>query len=198
MTIIGTAVLLAVVAIVIVTGRHSTRSASADSGTAAPSATAPAAPPVLDDRGLHPPLVGISGWLQSNVTSLEQLKGKVVAVQFWTFSCANCKATLPHMQDLYKKYQAQGLEIVGVHAPEFDFEAKPDNIVAAAKDLGVTWPIALDPTRASFHGWQGGQAFWPRLYLLDRNGHIRYDHIGEGGYAATDAAVRALLAEPPS
>jgi thiol-disulfide isomerase/thioredoxin len=153
--------------------------------------------PELPDRGLHPELIGIAGWLQSDVTSLEELRGNVVAVQFWTFGCRNCKATLPHMQALYENYRSAGLEIVGIHAPEFDYEAEVDNIVGAAADLGVTWPIALDPGKRTFHSWQEGPTgFWPRIYLLDRDGHVRYDHTGEGRYDEIDAAVRALLAEP--
>jgi len=153
--------------------------------------------PELPDRGLHPELVDIDGWLQSDVTSLEELEGKVVAVQFWTFGCRNCKATLPHMAELYETYRDQGFEIVGIHAPEFGFEAEVANITEAAAELGVTWPIVLDTNKRTFHSWQEGPtAHWPRIYLLDRNGHIRYDHIGEGRYAETDAAVQALLAEP--
>lgn len=153
--------------------------------------------PDLPDLGIHPDLVDIDGWLQSDVTSLEELRGQVVAVQFWTFGCSNCKATLPHMQDLYAKYHDQGFEIVGIHAPEFDYEAEVANITEAASELGVTWPIALDRTKRTFHSWQEGPtAHWPRIYLLDRAGHIRYDHIGEGRYSQTDAAVEALLAEP--
>jgi len=151
----------------------------------------------LPDRGLHPELVDIDGWLQSDVTSLEELEGKVVAVQFWTFGCRNCKATLPHMAELYETYRDQGFEIVGIHAPEFGFEAEVANITEAAAELGVTWPIVLDTNKRTFHSWQEGPtAHWPRIYLLDRNGHIRYDHIGEGRYAETEAAVQALLAEP--
>ena len=165
----------------------------------APVAEVPAntvATPALPDRGPHPDLLDIDGWLQSDVTSLEELEGNVVAVQFWTFGCRNCKATLPHMQELYEKYADQGFEIVGIHAPEFSYEAEVANIEAAAAELGVTWPIALDPTKRTFHSWQEGPtAHWPRVYLLDRDGHIRYDHIGEGRYAETDAAVQALLAE---
>jgi len=165
------------------------------SGTVVP-VTDPPNVPDLPDRGLHSDLISIDGWLQSDVASLEELRGRVVAVQFWTFGCSNCKATLPHMQALYEKYQAEGLEIVGIHAPEFDYEADVDNIVEAAVELGVTWPIALDPTKRTFHGWQEGPtAFWPRIYLLDRDGHIRYDHTGEGAYDEIDAAVGALLAE---
>ena len=152
--------------------------------------------PDLPDRGPHPELLDIDGWLQSDVTSLEELQGKVVAVQFWTFGCRNCKATIPHMRELYRKYQDQGFEIVGIHAPEFGFEAEFDNIDQAATDLGVTWPIVLDTKKRTFHSWQEGPTgHWPRIYLLDRDGHIRYDHIGEGRYDQTDAAVQALLAE---
>lgn len=152
--------------------------------------------PDLPDRGPHPELLDIDGWLQSDVTSLEELQGKVVAVQFWTFGCRNCKATIPHMRELYRKYQDQGFEIVGIHAPEFGFEAEFDNIDQAATDLGVTWPIVLDTKKRTFHSWQEGPTgHWPRIYLLDRDGHIRYDHIGEGRYDQTDAAVQALLTE---
>ncbi len=163
---------------------------------------APAAPvtveiPELANRGPHPELRDIDGWLQSGVTSLEELQGKVVAVQFWTFGCSNCRATLPHMQELYETHRDQGFEIVGIHAPEFDREANVSNIEEAAAELGVTWPIVLDTDKRTFHLWQEGPtAHWPRIYLLDRAGNIRYDHIGEGRYAEIDAAVQALLAEP--
>jgi thiol-disulfide isomerase/thioredoxin len=159
--------------------------------------TEPVPPPDLPDRGVHPELREIAGWLQSDVTSLEELRGQVVAVQFWTFGCYNCKNTLPRMQQLYADHRDQGFEIVGVHAPEFDYEADVDNIVEAAAELGVTWPIVLDPDKRTFHHWQEGpRAYWPRIYLLDRDGHIRYDHTGEGRYDEIDAAVQALLAEP--
>jgi thiol-disulfide isomerase/thioredoxin len=166
------------------------------STTASDSSDLDAERPALPDRGLPPELRSIDGWLQSGITSLEELRGQVVAVQFWTFGCSNCKATLPHMQQLYAKYHDQGFEIVGIHAPEFAYEAEVDNIAAAAEDLGVTWPIALDTQKRTFHFWQEGtRAFWPRIYLLDRDGHVRYDHIGEGRYDEIDAAVAALLAE---
>ncbi len=192
--------LAGVVGLILVTdGDDATPTSPARAATAGTGVTTTIAPPDLPDRGVHPALVDIDGWLQSDVASLEELRGQVVAVQFWTFGCSNCKATLPHMQELYATYRDQGFEIVGVHAPEFGFEAEVDNIVEAAGTLGVTWPIALDTSKRTFHSWQEGtRAFWPRVYLLDRDGHVRYDHIGEGGYATTDAAVRALLAEPRS
>ncbi len=190
---IGIAVVAVVIGAAFVSGDDDSDDASAEIET--PPTTDPA--PELPDRGLHPELQNIERWLQSDVTSLEELEGKVVAVQFWTFSCNNCQATIPHMSALYQKYQNQGFEIVGIHAPEFEFEAEVANITDAAADLGVTWPIALDPTKRTFHSWQEGPtAHWPRIYLLDRAGHIRYDHIGEGRYDQIDAAVAALLAEP--
>ena len=158
---------------------------------------AEATPPDLPDGGLHPDLVAIDGWLQADITSLEELEGQIVAVQFWTFDCSNWLATLDHMKELYAHYHDQGFEIVGIHSPEFDYEAIPDNVATAAERLGVTWPIALDTSKRTFHAWQDGStSYWPRIYLLDRAGHIRYDHIGEGRYHEIDAAVRALLAEP--
>lgn len=151
--------------------------------------------PDLPNRGPHPPLLEIDDWLQSDISSLEELRGKVVAVQFWTFGCHNCKATTPHMQALYEKYGGDDFEIVGVHAPEFDFERDPDAIAQAATDLGVSWPIALDTEKKSFRSWQTDRRFWPRLYLIDQDGNIRYDKIGEGKYDVIDAAVGALIDE---
>ena len=180
----------------VVGGSNTTDRESAQTSTGPADTPPPVAAPDLPDRGLHPELLEIDGWLQSDVMSLEELRGDVVAVQFWTFGCSNCRATLPHMQELYAKYEDQGLEIVGIHAPEFGFEAEVDNIVDAAADLGVSWPIVLDTNKRTFHSWQEGPTgHWPRIYLLDRKGHIRYDHIGEGRYDRTDAAVQALLAE---
>ena len=203
LAVVGLAAVAAIVGVVALTGGSSDDAAPAapiaenteDPGTALPTSTAAA--PELPDRGVHPELVEIDGWLQSDVTSLEELRGQVVAVQFWTFGCRNCKNTLPRMQQLYTDYRDQGFEIVGIHAPEFGYEAEVGNILEAAADLGVTWPIALDPSKRTFHSWQAGpRAHWPRIYLIDRDGHIRYDHIGEGRYDEIDAAVRALLAEP--
>ena len=168
---------------------------SPTAGGAEPTTTVP--PPKLPDRGPHQPLLDVDGWLQSEVSSIEELRGQVVAVQFWTFACSNCRATLPHLQQLYAQHHRDGFEIVGVHSPEFEYEEDVGNIVEAAADLGVTWPIVLDTRKQTFHSWQeGSRAFWPRIYLLDRAGHVRYDHIGEGRYAEIEAAVEALLAEP--
>jgi thiol-disulfide isomerase/thioredoxin len=155
--------------------------------TAAPTT---AQPPML---GNALALADLDGWLQTSVSSLEDLRGQVVIVQFWTFGCYNCKNTIPHLQGIYAKYRDQGLEIVGVHAPEFDYERDPESILAAAKELGVDWPIALDTERRNFRAWQGSPAYWPRTYVLDQDGLIRFDHIGEGAYDELEATVAALL-----
>lgn len=150
--------------------------------------------PELENLGPHPEFLDVEGWLQSEITSLDELHGNVIAVQFWTFACSNCKATLSHMQALYAKYGGEDFEIVGIHAPEFDFERDPEAIAQAAKDLGVTWPIALDTEKLNFRSWQE-RRFWPRLILIDRNGNMRFNHVGEGKYDEIDAAVGALIAE---
>ena len=150
-------------------------------------------PPVLREE--HPPLKEIDGWLQSDVTSLEELRGKVVIVEFWTFGCYNCKNRLPYTQDIYATYRDQGLEIVGIHSPEFAHEKEVDAIVEAMDRLGVTWPVVLDTDRRTFREWQGSPAYWPRTYVLDRGGRVRFDHIGEGAYGALEDTVVALLAE---
>ena len=152
-----------------------------------------AAPPVL--REDTPPLVDIDGWLASDVTSLEELRGMVVVVEFWTFGCYNCKNRIPYTQDLYAAYKDRGLEIVGIHSPEFGYEREVANIEQAMVDLGVTWPVVLDTDRRTFREWQGRPAYWPRTYVLDREGRIRFDHIGEGAYDELFEVVDYLLTE---
>ena len=168
---------------------------AAQPATTAPTTAAPTTtttPPML---GNALSLVDIDGWLQSDVASLEELRGQDVIVQFWTFGCSSCKAVLPEMQQIYADYQSEGLEIVGVHSPEFSYEEDPAAISAAAQDLGVTWPIALDTDRRNFRSWQGSPAYWPRTYVLDRNGLIRFDNIGGFVYEDLEGTVAALLAE---
>lgn len=148
------------------------------------------APPVLRPR---PGLTGIDGWLQSPYESLDDLDGQVYIVEFWTFGCFNCRNVKPHLRALYDTYQSDGLEIIGVHSPEFDFEKDVNSIQQAAIDQRVNWPIALDTEKTSFRAWQEDRRFWPRTYVIDQNGDIRYDHIGEGGYDDLKATVKHLL-----
>ncbi len=152
-----------------------------------------AAPPNL---GPAPELVDIDGWINAEPTTdgLNSYGGQVRIVQYWTFGCFNCKNTLPHLKEIYNRYQPDGLEIIGVHAPEFDYEADPANISAAVVELGVNWPVALDTSKTNFRSWQGDRRFWPRTYVLDRDGNIRFDRIGEGAYNELEATVAHLLA----
>lgn len=140
-------------------------------------------------------LTDLDGWLQAGtVDELEDLRGQVVVLQFWTFGCFNCKNTIPNLQALYAAHgNRDDFEIVGVHTPEFAYEKDPDAIQQAAIELGVTWPIALDTDKRNFRAWQGDRRFWPRTYVLDRDGNVRFDRIGEGAYDRLNATVAALL-----
>ena len=150
----------------------------------------------VPDLGPAPEIRNISGWLNTSGESFEEVRGEVTIVQFWTFGCSNCKATLPYLRDLYATRHDSGLEIIGIHAHEFDRERIPENVVAAVADLDVTWPVALDTDKTNFRAWQGSRRFWPRTYVIDSQGRIRFDHIGEGAYEELAATVDALLAEP--
>ena len=138
-----------------------------------------------------PDFTGIDSWLNSQPLTLAGLRGNVVLVDFWTFSCVNCVRTIPHLKALYDDYNADGFVIVGVHSPEFDFEKVPANVAAAVTRLGVTWPVAIDSQMATWNAYQN--QYWPAEYLIDKQGRVAYWNFGEGGYAQTDAAVANLL-----
>ncbi len=124
---------------------------------------------------------------------MESLRGKVVLIDFWTYSCINCIRTLPFLQTWHQRYADQDLVIVGVHTPEFAFEKVYDNVVDATVDMGVAWPVVQDN---DFVVWDSySNRFWPAKYLIDKDGVIRYRHFGEGKYAETEEQIRALLAE---
>jgi len=125
--------------------------------------------------------------------SLAALRGRVVLIDFWTYSCINCLRTLPHLKAWDAAYRKAGLTIVGVHSPEFAFERVPDNVRAAVKRLGVRYPVALDNDFATWRAYSND--YWPADYLIDRSGRIRDEHYGEGAYAETESAIRRLLGE---
>jgi thiol-disulfide isomerase/thioredoxin len=153
-------------------------------------ATTIAAP---EDAIPAPELAGIAEWLNSGPLTIAGLRGRVVLVDFWTYSCINCRRTFPFLRGLHETYEDRGLTVVGVHSPEFDFEKLPDNVERAARDLDVTWPVAQDPERATWDAFNN--AYWPAQYLIDKAGRIRLQHIGEGDEAEIEDAVRGLLAE---
>jgi Thiol-disulfide isomerase and thioredoxins len=140
-----------------------------------------------------PEFKGITSYINTNQTKLSDLKGKVVLVDFWTYSCINCIRTLPYLVDWNQKYSDKGLVIVGVHSPEFEFEKNIDNVKQAVTRFGIKYPVLLDNDHGTWNAYQN--SYWPRKYLVDSDGYIRYDHIGEGGYAETENAIRSLLAE---
>ncbi len=140
-----------------------------------------------------PEFEGISTYINSNGTKLSDLKGKVVLIDFWTYSCINCIRTLPYLVDWNHKYSNKGLVIVGIHSPEFEFEKGIDNVKQAVTRFGIKYPVLLDNDHGTWNAFQN--SYWPRKYLVDSEGFIRYDHIGEGGYVETENAIRNLLAE---
>ncbi len=140
-----------------------------------------------------PELAGISAWINSEPLKISDLKGKVVLVDFWTYSCINCIRTLPYLNSWQEKYSDKGLAIIGVHSPEFDFEKDLSNVRKAVEKYGIKYPVALDNDHATWSAFRNN--YWPHKYLIDINGKIRYDHIGEGGYDKTEQAIQELLKE---
>lgn len=131
---------------------------------------------------------------QAAPITIGQFKGKkVVLVDIWTYSCINCQRTLPYLKDWYEKYSDEGLEIIGVHTPEFAFEKVFDNVQRAVTEEGIRYPVILDNEYRTWNAF--GNQYWPRKYLIDIDGYIIYDHIGEGGYAETEAAIQFAVAE---
>jgi cytochrome c biogenesis protein CcdA/thiol-disulfide isomerase/thioredoxin len=152
--------------------------------------------PGLEDYGEAPTFVGINRWLNTpgeRPLSLPELRGKVVLLDFWTYSCVNCLRTLPHLRAWDRTYRSQGLQIVGVHTPEFAFEHEEGNVRAAIKRLGVRYAVAMDNEFGTWDAYQN--RYWPAKYLIDTRGHLRYVHFGEGAYGETESHIRTLLAE---
>jgi thiol-disulfide isomerase/thioredoxin len=143
-----------------------------------------------------PEFAQVDGYINTYNNSpltLSSLKGKVVLVDFWTYSCINCIRTIPYINNWNQKYADKGLVIVGVHSPEFEFEKNYDNVKAAVQRLGITYPVILDSDHGTWNAY--GNQYWPRHYLIDSQGYIRDNHIGEGGYDQTEKAIQSLLAE---
>ena len=140
-----------------------------------------------------PDFIGIERWIDSEPLKIEQLRGKVVLVDFWTYTCINCIRTLPYLKEWDKKYRDKGLVIVGIHTPEFEFEKKYENVLKAVNDYQLKYPVAQDNNYATWSVYQN--RYWPHKYLIDVDGYIRYDHIGEGAYDETEKMIQLLLKE---
>jgi cytochrome c biogenesis protein CcdA/peroxiredoxin len=140
-----------------------------------------------------PEFVGLESWINSEPKTIQNLEGKVVLVDFWTYSCINCIRNNPYIEGWYQQYKDQGLEVIGVHAPEFAFERNKANVEKAVIDQGLSYPVALDNEFATWGAFEN--RFWPAYYLIDAEGMVRRIHSGEGEYAESEEAIRLLLKE---
>jgi len=153
----------------------------------------PTARAALPDLGAAPELRGITDWINSEPLSLEQLRGSVVLVHFWTFGCINCQNVQPYVKAWYARYHDQGFAVIGVHTPELSFERDIANVRAAVASKGVTFPVAFDPKFATWNAYRN--SYWPAFYFVDKSGHVRYVHFGEGEYERSERVIEELLAE---
>ena len=151
------------------------------------------APAQLPDRGRVPSLGGATAWLNSEPLSADSLRGKVVLVQFCTYTCINWLRTLPYVRAWAERYAGQGLAVVGVHTPEFEFEKDLGNVRRALKEMRVVYPVALDNDYAIWRAFEN--RYWPALYVVDARGRVRHQHFGEGEYEQSERVIQQLLAE---
>jgi thiol-disulfide isomerase/thioredoxin len=132
-------------------------------------------------------------WINSEPLTLTGLRGRVVLIDFWTFGCYNCRNTLPFLKRWHERYSDKGLTIVGVHSPEFDAEKKIENLRREVTSLGIRYPVITDNDYETWRGY--GVEAWPTVILVDKTGHVRWSHVGEGAYDETEGAIQKLLAE---
>jgi len=148
----------------------------------------------ISNYGKAPDLIAKGPWLNTEQPfSMENLKGKVVLIDFWTYSCINCVRTIPHLRELYDKYEKYGLEIIAVHSPEFPFERNVDNVKKAIEELQINWPVVLDNDFSQWNAYKN--RYWPAQFFIDGQGEIRYFHFGEGSYDEAEQVIRTLLQE---
>src|SRR4051812_28805165 len=147
----------------------------------------------LPDIGPAPEFTGTQRWFNSRPLTLASLRGRVVLIDFWTYTCVNCIRTQPYLKAWDARYRDKGLTIVGVHSPEFGFEKNAGNVERAVRAAGLRYPVVQDNKLATWNAW--GNQYWPAEYLVDANGHVRGAHFGEGDYGKTEREIRALLAE---
>jgi len=140
-----------------------------------------------------PSFSGATGWLNSQPLTESSLRGKVVLVEFWTYTCVNWRRTLPYVRAWAEKYKDQGLVVIGVHTPEFSFEKNAANVKWAVKDMKIGFPVAIDNDYAVWRAF--GNEYWPALYFIDAKGHIRHTHFGEGSYDQSEKVIQQLLGE---
>lgn len=206
----GTGVLVLLVAVAIGTGADDRLLASTSSQGAAAleqsllekvpkaidyvvSKAGAASMPSLEAQGTMPSLDGAVQWLNSPALSSESLKGKVVLVDFWTYDCINCQHTLPYVNEWAKKYEKDGLVVIGVHTPEYGYEKIIDNVREQVRKLGIGYPVAIDNQYAIWRAFNN--QYWPAHYFIDAKGQVRYSHFGEGRYGEQEQVIQQLLQE---
>jgi cytochrome c biogenesis protein CcdA/thiol-disulfide isomerase/thioredoxin len=167
--------------------------AAAGSRASSGAITVGTAPPDLPAEGRLPSLAGATAWLNSPPLTDRTLRGKVVLIDFWTYSCINCLRALPYVKRWYDTYKDHGLVVIGVHAPEFAFEKDPANVQHAVADLGIRYPVALDDDYSIWRGFDNH--YWPAHYFIDASGRIRAHHFGEGDYEESERVIRELLTQ---
>jgi cytochrome c biogenesis protein CcdA/thiol-disulfide isomerase/thioredoxin len=172
---------------------HPVAYAKMSGGDAADNSEAAAAPIDLKHEGAMPSLDGAVKWLNSAPLSTKQLKGKVVVIDFWTYSCINCLRSVPYTEAWWEKYKDQGLVVIGVHTPEFAFEKDVANVQKSLGDLKITYPVAVDSNYAIWNAFHN--EYWPAHYFIDAQGQIRYHHFGEGKYDESEEVIQQLLKE---
>jgi len=138
-----------------------------------------------------PEFNGVTKWLNSEPLRIQDLRGKVVLIDFWTYTCVNCRRTLPHIQRWHERYAKKGLVVIGVHSPEFDFEKKAENVESAVKGLKLTYPIAIDSDKSVWKAFNN--RFWPARYLIDKDGYVTHMHFGEGAFDTSEAEILKAL-----
>jgi len=148
---------------------------------------------VAQEKAPVAPEFAIGDWINSEPLTLKSLRGRVVLVDFWTFGCYNCRNTLPAIKNWDTRYREQGLTIVGVHSPEFEEERKPENLRREVAELQIRYPVVTDNDYATWRAYD--VAAWPTIFVLDKSGRIRWTHVGEGAYDATEQVIQKLLAE---
>lgn len=157
------------------------------------SSPAPLQPASLPDQGPAPELTN-EVWLNTEVPlRLADLRGRVVLLEMWTFGCINCQRVVPYVQSWHEQYADRGLVVIGNHYPEFPYEKDLANLRAAIERMGITYAVAQDNEGRTWRAYEN--RYWPTLYLIDKGGRIRYQHIGEGAYRETEGAILTLLAE---
>lgn len=147
-----------------------------------------------DTPPLAPQFTGVRHWINSEPLDITALRGKVVLVEFWTYSCINCIHTMPYLKQWHRNYKDKGLVVVGVHTPEYGYERIQRNVENAVKRFGIEYAVAQDNGYQTWNAY--GNQYWPALYLIDKQGRVVYQHFGEGDYRQTEVKIQQLLAQP--